>query len=263
VFGLIAPFFSKCKFVIREASVVSVIGKFGDGSTFRAKLAKIAFNNTHGIVCQSKDMADDFINIFSVKSENVFIINNPITELFSLKEKSSPNQLVKFITIGRLSKEKGHVRILEGLANLPHQFSYTIIGSGPEEEHIKLKIMELGLENKVKHISFTNKIGEELRNHDFYLQGSYVEGFPNALLESCVAGVPVIAYKAPGGTKEIIEEGINGYLVDDQEDFIAKIEQAVRRNWDPLIISKSVLRKFNKEKIMKDYENLFTHILKS
>jgi glycosyltransferase involved in cell wall biosynthesis len=92
-----------------------------------------------------------------------------------------------------------------------------------------------------------------------FLQGSYVEGFPNALLESCVVGTPVIAFNAPGGTKEIVENGINGFLVYDEGEFIEKLKG--NRVWSPKEIRESVYRKFNKDKILMQYEQLFFDIL--
>jgi glycosyltransferase involved in cell wall biosynthesis len=92
------------------------------------------------------------------------------------------------------------------------------------------------------------------------LQGSYSEGFPNALLESCVVGTPVIAFNVPGGTKEIIEDGVNGFLVKNENEFLEKLND--NRIWDPEAIRESVVRKFSKEKILKQYENLFLDILK-
>ena len=53
-----------------------------------------------------------------------------------------------------------------------------------------------------------------------FIQGSYVEGFPNAVLESCSVGTPVVAINCPGGTKEIIEHATNGFLVVSDDDFI-------------------------------------------
>jgi Glycosyl transferases group 1 len=41
---------------------------------------------------------------------------------------------------------------------------------------------------------------------------SHTEGLPNAVLEACAANVPVVATKA-GGTVEVVEDGVNGFLV--------------------------------------------------
>ncbi len=92
-----------------------------------------------------------------------------------------------------------------------------------------------------------------------FLQGSYTEGFPNALLESCAVGIPVLAYNVPGGTKEIVEDEINGFLVENENEFLERLND--KREWIPSSIRESVYKKFNKDKILKDYENFFIDIL--
>ncbi|OBX21888.1 hypothetical protein A9996_17540 [Gelidibacter algens] len=162
------------------------------------------------------------------------------------------------ITIGRISEGKGYIRILEILAKLSFPFQYTIIGEGAYYDIVFSKIRELGLNDKVNYIRFTNNVSEYLVDHDMFLQGSYSEGFPNALLESCAVGTPVIAFNVPGGTKEIIEDGINGFLVDNDDDFLEKLND--NREWNPEIVRESVYKKFNKNKIISDYEKFFIEI---
>ena len=120
-------------------------------------------------------------------------------------------------------------------------------------------IKDLGLSSKVTHISFSGHIAKHLSNSHIYLQGSYVEGFPNALLESCSVGTPVVVFKALGGINEIVENGVNGFIVNNEEEFINKIEYIYNSfdEWIPRRVSKSVHEKYNSTKIMKDYEKLF------
>ncbi|MCM4167336.1 N-acetylgalactosamine-N,N'-diacetylbacillosaminyl-diphospho-undecaprenol 4-alpha-N-acetylgalactosaminyltransferase [Arenibacter antarcticus] len=263
VFGLMAPFFQNSKFIIREASVISEMGKFSNSSKLYGFLAKIAYNHIDAVVCQSEDMAIDFKKIYNIPKNKITVINNPITELFPLKEKNSDDDVIKYITVGRLSKEKGHDRLLNILAKLPHSFHYTIVGSGPEENEIKKTIVALALTKFITHIPFTNEIGKVLSKNDLFLQGSYVEGFPNAVLESCVVGTPVIAFNAPGGTKEIIRDGINGYLVSNTEEFTSRLLSFNKDKWEPKTVRDTVIQKFNTQEILKQYENLFLSLIKN
>ena len=72
-----------------------------------------------------------------------------------------------------------------------------------------------------------------------------------------MVGTPVLAFVAPGGTKEIIEEGINGFIVENENEFLDKLETMLTTKWNPNTISVSVKKKYNKERILSDYENLF------
>ena len=79
-------------------------------------------------------------------------------------------------------------------------------------------VNKLDLSSKITHVPFTDKVPEYLKESDIFLQGSFVEGFPNALLESCAVGTPVIAFNALGGIDEIIQDGVNGFMVDNIDD---------------------------------------------
>lgn len=259
--SLLSPFFSKTKFIGREATVISKRSnekKIRQWSPFR--LLPNGFKNLDGIICQSLDMAEDMITNFDIPEDLIHVINNPISNLPEVKTTLPITDVKKFITVGRLTEVKGHLRLLDILSKFNEPFSYTIIGDGGLKEIIFKKAKELRIEKHIKHVPFTNKVNDYIAKHDLFLQGSYVEGFPNALLESCVVGTPVIAFKAPGGTREIVENGVNGFLVETEEEFLQKLKDT--KKWSPEKVRESVYKKFNKEVILQQYEDLFTNILK-
>lgn len=259
VLGLLSPFFINCRFIIREASVASVMSNFSKKNKIYDFLAKISFLKVDAVVCQSEDMANDFMELYKIPRNKIIIINNPITQIYTIKNRAPLNKKPNYITVGRLSKEKGHLRILEILSKLNHPFNYTIIGDGSEKENIFKKINELDLDKNISHISYSNDIIAQLKKHDVFLQGSYVEGFPNGILESCSVGTPVIAFNVPGGTREIIVHGKNGFLVDNEEDFLNYL--TITKDWDPLQINSIVREKFDKKIILAKYETLFNNLL--
>ncbi|WP_345274499.1 glycosyltransferase [Flaviramulus aquimarinus] len=262
--SLISPLFRKTKFIGREATILSHRKKERNKkkwSPFSFVLKRLKdFKRLDMIICQSRDMAEDMIKNYQVPKHRTCIINNPISSLPPVKSSRVITETKKFITVGRLTQIKGHLRILEMLSKLKTPFLYTIIGDGNYKDVIFEKAKKLSLLKYIKHIPFTTNVNDYLAENDMFLQGSYVEGFPNALLESCVIGTPVIAFNVPGGTKEIIENGINGFLVDDETTYINMMEDV--REWEPDEIRQSVYLKFNKEKIIEQYEKLFIDILK-
>jgi glycosyltransferase involved in cell wall biosynthesis len=265
ILALYAIFYRTIKFVGREASVSSEIKKFS-----KKKKKKNPFKNflrdyfkyLDAVICQSDDMAQDFIKNRGIDSKKIVIINNPITKAFKLKQ-SRNSQKKQLITIGRLSKEKGYFSVLNVVSKLGIDYHYTIIGDGPEKDAILEHAKTLHILDKTTHITYTNAIEEHLLNSDVFLQGSYVEGFPNALLESCATGVPVLAFNAPGGTKEIIQDNVNGFMVNNEQEYLQKLNFVLSNNWDHNAIQQSVMLKFGKENILKAYETLFLNLLKN
>ncbi len=261
VMGLMSIFFPKTKFIIREASVVTVMNEIHDSkksfnlsSKLRSVLAKISYKLVDTIICQSKDMATDFISTYKVNQKKVVVINNPITKYHPIK-KEHGNTPIKFITIGRLSKEKGYLRILKSLSEVKFNFNYTIIGTGPYKEEIFKSIEQYDLGEKITYIPYTNEVSKYLSTSDLFLQGSYVEGFPNTVLESCYVGTPVLAYDVPGGTKEIIQHEINGYLVNNEKEYLKYLTKTPKLK--PELIRASVEAKFDEKVILNKYESLF------
>lgn len=259
--AMLSPFFKNTKFIGREATVLSKRSnekKIRQWSPFR--LLPNGFKNLDAIICQSKDMAEDMITNFNIDKANIYVINNPISNLPEVKLLQPSSEVKKFITVGRLTEVKGHLRLLDILSKLDQPFSYTIIGSGNLKDAIFQKARDLGISKNIEHLPFTNQVNAYIAKHDVFLQGSYVEGFPNALLESCVVGTPVIAFKAPGGTKEIVENNVNGFLVETEDEYLEKLKDT--KTWQPEDVRASVYKKFNKEVILKQYEDLFVNILK-
>ena len=257
--------FRNLSFIARESSVMSIRNSISNSKQQIPNfLLKLLYNHLDAIVCQSNDIKNDLIHELGIKESKLITINNPITQIKQLSiSKTEYPEIIKFITIGRLSEEKGHQRILKGLAKVKnYSYSYTIIGSGPLELKIKDLANELGVLDNIKFIPYTSEVLENLSKSDYFIQGSYVEGFPNAVLESCSVGTPVIAFDCPGGTKEIIENGINGFLAVSEDDFVKTLHNL---NETPVFkrvtVQASVLTKFSSQKITKDYENLFLSVL--
>ncbi|WP_223034486.1 glycosyltransferase [Hanstruepera marina] len=266
IMAFMSPFFSNTKFVVREANVLSVLNKYNPytKSIFPKFMVVLAYKLVDCIICQSKDMRNDMINNYKVKASKMVLINNPITQAFKTKVETPKNKkTLKFITIGRLSKEKGHIRIIEALSKLNYPFHYTIIGKGPEKGAIFDYINHKNLINSIQYIEYTNEVEHYLTDSDLFLQGSYSEGFPNVLIESSVVGTPILAYNGVGGLDEIIEIEKNGYIANSLDEFVNYLN-VIHDNFPfkPHTVSQVVVNKFSSSKIMAQYTNLFLNLTK-
>jgi len=247
--------FPKIKFIAREASILST----RSNKKFIGFIVKHAYKRIDCLVCQSEDMQNDMINNYNVTPIKIVLINNPITEKFLPKiENGKSNNELKIITVGRLSPVKGYDRIIEVLSKLKFPFHYLIIGKGPEKENIFNLIKEKGLINQVSYIEHTKNVSSYLKQNDVFLQGSYSDGFPNALVESCVVGTPIVAFNALGGIKEIIENGENGFIIHSIEECVEKLtELSTDFTFSPKRVNQIVTERFNSKKIIGQYEVLF------
>ncbi|MEO2051238.1 MAG: glycosyltransferase [Allomuricauda sp.] len=261
--SFMAFFLRRTAFIAREANVDRVRKKFSK----RKKrfggidLKRIGYRFPKAIICQSQDMYDGFIEEYPYFKSKTYIINNPVTDDFLLKEKKEFNGPKRFITVGTLHPRKGHDRLLRSLASYPLPFEYTIVGDGEKKTELLQLAENLNIRDHITHVPFTNEVAKYLANSDFYLQGSYVEGFPNAVIESCAVGTPVLAFDAPGGINEIIENGVNGHVSGTEQEYLENLVAYTKSaNMDPTIVRTTVLNKYGKKIILRKYEELFEKI---
>lgn len=88
-----------------------------------------------------------------------------------------------------------------------------LIGEGPELTHAHTLVRESGLQAWVHFLGIQDAIEDLLPGTDLLLLPSDHESFGLIALEAMAAGVPVIATNR-GGTAEVIEQGVSGYLSD-------------------------------------------------
>jgi len=268
IMGYVSYFNPKTIFIGRQTIVQSAQKNFTGRTGFKTKLFNFAYylgyKGLDKLISQSSDMKNDLVQNQGVNDEKVVTINNPVSQNFKVKDKIPEiNNSYQFITVGRLTEKKGHIRILNILSKFKSPFNYTIIGDGQEKANIEELAKKLNLNDKITYIPFTDKVNIYLTNSHVYLQGSFVEGFPNALIESISVGTPAIVFNAPGGMNEIMINGENGYLVDNEEMFSEKLEIIVNnlKDYAPIKVSAEVRRKYSSTQILSQYENLFESLI--
>jgi glycosyltransferase involved in cell wall biosynthesis len=133
-----------------------------------------------------------------------------------LLEELGLNEPVRLaVTIARLDGVKGHRFLLEAAATArrTHPFiHYVMIGNGPIGPDIRSRASMLGLENRIHMLGERADVLDILPGFDLSILPSLHEGFPNAVMESMAAGVPVIS-TGVGGVLELIKDNVTGYLV--------------------------------------------------
>lgn len=141
-----------------------------------------------------------------------------------------PAESGPLVYVGRLIQEKGVATLLEAAQGLP-QFSFVIIGDGPERDRLETKCRELQLRN-VRFTGFLGQadIAEQLQRAACVLAPSlWYENHPLAIIEAFAAGKPVIGARI-GGIPELVQDGVTGrtFVPGDAQDLARVIEESLK-----------------------------------
>lgn len=122
-------------------------------------------------------------------------------------------------TTGRLERQKGFHFIIEAakiLKDKTPELKFFIIGSGKEKQNLEDLINDYDLKDKVFIFDYKQNVLDYINCFDFMLSTSLWEGLSYSVQEAMALGKPVISFTSShvSGVKEIIEDGVSGYLVD-------------------------------------------------
>ena len=127
--------------------------------------------------------------------EKVTYIPNFLEELSKEKSKLTEKNI---IAVGRFSKEKGFLDLIELKANI---VKLTLVGEGEESEKIKAKIKELNLESNIRLTGYLNEreVQNIMLNSSIYAMTSFSESFGLVIAEAMNNALPIIAFDSASG----------------------------------------------------------------
>ncbi len=123
-------------------------------------------------------------------------------------------------TVARLVDVKDLGLLLEAAGLLRKRrpnLRVVVVGDGPERPALERQAAETGLRGVVEFRGEVRPVWSALREFQVYALTSISEGVPLSVLEAMTMGLPVVA-TAVGGLPEILDDGVNGYLVARLED---------------------------------------------
>lgn len=152
------------------------------------------------------------------KHHNVMVINNPLTLPVITKSLNTPKK--RFITIGRLTQQKGYSYLIDAFnlslkSGLCDKYQLFIVGDGPLKSELQDKVVQLGLEKHVFLLGLRKDVATLLDESEVYISTSIYEGFGLTLVEAQSRGLPIIAFDCLAGPREIIKNDA-GILVENR-----------------------------------------------
>lgn len=148
---------------------------------------------------------------------NVMVIPNPVT-LYPDTVLPHDGSGHRIISVGRLHEQKGFDMLIDAFALIADKcpdWKIDIFGDGQDKPILTEKIREHGLSERIIINPPTSEIYSEYQSSEFLVLSSRYEGFALVLLEAMSCGIPCVSFKCKFGPEEIIDDGVNGLLVEN------------------------------------------------
>ncbi len=170
------------------------------------------------------------------------------------------------IAVGRLEKVKGFADLIKvyKLVNLKTQgTSLTLVGDGKEKDSLFETIVKNDLSGKVKMPGylFQEDIDKLYDKSCLYIMTSHSESFGLVMLEAMSHGLPVVAFSSAEGARDLIQDGYNGYLINNRNEF-EMADKIIELLNNPDKLKKmgtnayTSAKKYTKEAVIKTWEQL-------
>lgn len=195
---------------------------------------------------------------------------NKIGEKGQLRRNLGLSDKPTIIYTGRLSVEKGVDSLIHSFSKVRDEIvcQLIIIADGPERKHMHRLLDQHCLSEFVIWIEEADDVSEYLNASDIFVLPSRFEGLSNSLLEAMACGLPVISTRV-GGSIDVINNGVNGILVDvDNEEQLACAISTVLK--DPLLCTKlgrnartTIEARYNLNMVTDRYIELYKELIRT
>lgn len=205
----------------------------------------------------SQSCFDSFVLKDMVRKKSSVLYNVMSKEQIVAKKNRDKNSYnYDIVYVGRLTEQKDPMRLIDVLVKvteLSPKSRIAIVGKGDLEENVRKKVEKKNLENNIVFKGFMNNPLKLLECSKVMIMTSKYEGLPMTVLEAMALGVPLVSTPVDG-LKDIIENGVNGYLENDNDILARRLYEIIS---DPELrnqLSIASQKKFDKINNLKEYK---------
>lgn len=137
------------------------------------------------------------------------------------------------ISVGNTIPVKGFdmaIQVADRILKKYPDWKWIVYGDGSSLEELQENVNKLGLKEQIFFAGRVRDLAPEYRKASFFVLTSRSEGFGMVLTEAQAFHLPTIAFDVPYGPRNIIRNGINGYLIQpfDIDQMTSKVEALIQ-----------------------------------
>lgn len=236
-----------------------------DINIIQNKIRKVICKNSDSFIASSTKTKEAQI-YYGADSQKIFISFLTVDIDKYLIQKNIYGNL-NLLYVGSLIKRKGLDLLFYALKDVINPFKLTIIGEGIEENALKELATKLGIMRNIEFYGYKNRkeLIEFYRIADIFILPTIQDCFGLVITEAMCAGLPVIVSKYADGAYDLVNNGINGLIIDpyNTKEFTKSIEMLLT---DPMKIeqmSKQAyvkLNNFSISEVAKEFKNAIEYL---
>ena len=131
------------------------------------------------------------------------------------------------LMVARVAYQKDHATLVQAFAQSSYQ-QLTLIGEGTNSPEFQQQLRQWATDkhHAIQALGIQTDVPRYFRQAGCLVLTTHYEGLPLAIIEAMCAGLPILASDV-GGVNELVEEGVNGYLLPPKDPAYlqAKLEQ--------------------------------------
>lgn len=234
IYGGIASRLYKKPLIANITGLGTALEKNGWMQKMLVLLLKLGLKNASAIFFQNRENLKFFQDHHISNSNHILIPGSGVNLTYHSQQEYPKESPLRFVFISRIRKEKGIDQYLEAakIIKAEHEnVEFHVVG--PCEDNYKDLLRDLQNKNIIIFHGAVTDVRPVLANIHCTIHPSYYpEGMSNVLLESCANGRPIITTDR-SGCREIVEDGITGYIVKQRnvDELVDRIRKFINLSY--------------------------------
>ena len=261
-------------FLKNETKIILRLSGLPKLNSIRYLFWKLFSKKIHCITCPTIATYNNLIkkNIFDkdkihVLHDPAILLNDYSNKKFENIENKKEKSNKVILAIGRLTHQKNFPFLITAFKKINEKYPeyiLQILGDGEQKSELVELINKLNLEGKVTLLGFQKNVYKYLINSDCFVLSSLWEDPGFVLLEAGLSNTIVISSNCNNGPEEILENGKNGFLFQNNnlQDFLSKFEEFKKADNKQLESKKKNLKKYIKKFTLYSHFNSLNKIIK-